>query len=234
VRLARIVGLWECLLSVAALLAIGGCEDRMVYNVRLRHGVAVVEQRAENLWRDGIDCAGAESCADVLEQARVSNRATVTAAGGLLIADGYTIRGDEFDFVVRFSIPVNKLADGGPLSSPLYSVTLQRPSDVRAGRPGVPSIAVIRDARSDISVDVRGPSLRMSGGSSLFAVGAATDSSLALTPERVVDVLTRGRGRVHVIVPAVDEHGSRVRGDPWIQTEPGLAALLKAKGMLVE
>ena len=212
------------------MLVLAGCEDRMVYNVRLRHGVAVIEQRAENLWRDGIDCVGAIQCADLLEQHRVYNRTEVVAAGGTVIAVGYAIRGDELDFVLQFTQPIDKLLESGPLSP----ITVQRPSDVRAGRPGVPSYAVIRDVGSPVTVDLRGPSLRMSAGSSLFTAGSPTDASVTATPERVVDVLTRGRGSVHVVVPAVDNQGSLVHGEPWIQTEPGLAELLKARGMLVE
>ena len=117
---------------VAALLVLGGCQDRMVYNVRLRQGVAVIEQRAENLWRDGIDCVGAEQCADVLEQVRATNRAEVVAAGGSVIAVGYAIRGDDLDFVLQITQPIDKLLESGPLSP----ITVQRPSDVRAGRPG--------------------------------------------------------------------------------------------------
>jgi hypothetical protein len=202
----------------------------MVYDVRIRHGVAVIEERAENVWRDGIDCVGAEQCADLLEQSRVSNRAEVVAAGGSVLAVGYTIRGDELDFVLRFTQPVDTLAQIGPLSP----ILVQRPSDERAGRVGVPSIAVIRDAGSAVTVEIHGPSLRMSSGSSLFTAGSDSDTSLTIRPERVVDVLTRGRGSVHVVVPAVDEHGSLVHGEPWIQSEPGLAELLKARGMLVE
>jgi len=215
------------------LLVLAGCEDRMVYDVRLRHGVALIEQRAENVWRDGFDCVGAEQCAEVLEQPLVSNRADVVASGGSVLAVGYVIRGDELDFVLRFTLPMDKLVAAGPLSP----ITVQRPSDGRAGRPGVPSIAVIRDAGSAVTVNIQGPSIRMSGGSSLFAAGSdsdASDASVTATPERVVDVLTRGRGSVHVVVPAVDDHGGLVHGEPWIQTEPGLAALLKARGMLVE
>jgi hypothetical protein len=202
----------------------------MVYDVRIRHGVAVIEERAENVWRDGIDCVGAEQCADVLEQQRVSNRADVVTSGGSVLAVGYAIRGDELDFVLRFTLPMDKLVADGPLSP----ITVQRPSDVRAGRPGVPSIAVIRDAGSAVTVNIHGPSIRMSGGSSLYAAGSDSDSSLTVRPDRVVDVLARGRGRVHVVVPAVDEHGSLVHGEPWLPSEPGLAERLKARGMLVE
>ena len=202
----------------------------MVYDVRIRHGVAVIEERAENVWLDGIDCVGAEQCADVLEQPRVSNRAEVIAAGGTVLAVGYAIRGDELDFVLRFTQPVATLAQVGPLSP----ILVQRPSDVRAGRAGVPSIAAIRDAGSAITVDIHGPSLRMSAGSSLFAAGSDSDASVTVRPDRVVDVLTRGRGSMHVVVPAVDEHGNLGHGEPWLHSEPGLAELLKARGMLVE
>jgi hypothetical protein len=212
------------------LLVLAGCEDRLVYDVRIRHGVAVIEERAENVWRDGIDCVGAEQCAYVLEQQRVTNRADVITSGGAVLAVGYAIRGDELDFVLRFTQPVDTLAQIGPLSP----ILLQRHSDERAGRAGVPSIAVIRDAGSAITVEIHGPSLRMSGGSSLFAGGSDSDTSLTIRPERVVDMLTRGRGSVHVVVPAVDEHGSLVHGEPWLHSEPGLAELLKARGMLVE
>lgn len=221
----------------AALALLGGCQDRVETFITIRHGVATMEVRVQNIWRDGIECAGAAQCAEVLEEERRSQVIELTGTGATVSAAGYAVRpgssgGRELDLVVRYQIPVDRI-DGDQI----MPITVQRPSDVRTGRSGVPSIGVVHLAGSPTTVEMTGPAVRISGGFGGIAgestVSAVEDMVGKHAPDVVVDVLTRGRGRAHVVIPSTDSDGRVQHGDAWLQTENGLEALLGERGMLI-
>lgn len=218
-------------LALLTLLGLVGCEDRVVYFITLKHGIATVELRAENLWHDGIDCVGAAQCADVLETARKEEEKNAVDGGATLIASGFQLRGNELDQVIRYTIPVEKMTESGQL----VPIMVQRPSDVRAGREGVPSLVVLHMASSPTIVELRGPAVRVTGATSGVPGVPELASAVGVeAPDVVMDMLTRGRGRIHVIVPATDNDGKLQHQEPWIQAEPGLADLLKLRGLLLD
>ncbi len=213
------------------LVTLVGCQDRVVYSVSLKHGVATIELRLENLWRDGIDCAGAAQCADVLEAERRETEKKLVEAGGTVLESGFQVNDGELDEVVRYTIPVEKL----DASDQLVPIRVQRPSDVRANRPGVPSIAVVHLSGSPTTVEMWGPAMRATGAAAMIP-GAAELAGVvgAEAPELVLDVLTRGRGRAHVVIPSTDNDGKVQHRDPWISGEAGLEDVMTLRGLLLD
>ncbi len=217
--------------ALLALLGLTGCEDRVVYFITLKHGIATIELRQENLWHDGIDCVGAAQCVDVLDAARKQEEKDATEAGATVLASGFQLRGNELDQVIRYTIPVEKLSEPGQL----VPVVVQRPSDLRAGRAGVPSLAVMHLAGSPTTVEIAGPGVRVTGATaSVPGVPEIASTVGEAAPEVVMDLLTRGRGRIHVVAPTTDTDGKIEHQEPWIQAEPGLADLIKLRGLLID
>ncbi len=213
-----------------ALLWLAGCQDRIEDFITVKHGIATVETRAENIWRDGMDCSGAPACADALEKGRTDAVAQLTSGGANVTASGYALRGDELDLVIRYTVPVEKLKD-----DQIIPITVQRPSDVRAGRPGVPSLAVLHLAGSPTTVDMHGPAVRVTGDLAEVPGASSVATAAGTTPPSVsMDVLSRGHGTIHIVAPSTDNDGKIEHGDTWVQTEPGLKELLATRGMLVK
>lgn len=220
--------LWVCTLAPLAVLA--GCQDQVETFITIRHGVATVEVRLQNIWRDGLDCTGATQCAAALEAARREHVVELTDRGATVTASGFSFRGQELDSVFRYTVPVGKLDD-----NQIIPITVQRPVDVRAGRAGVPSIAVLHLAGSPTTVEMKGPTVRISGDMAQLTGVAAVESAVGVqAPDLVVDVLSRGRGRAHVIVPSTDTDGRIQHHEPWIQDEVGLQVLLSQSGTLID
>ncbi len=214
-------------LALLVPLALCGCEDRLVYDVVVKRGIATVEVRAENIWRDGIDCDTVDSCAGLLESQRKEAVVSITDAGGVVATASYGVRGNELDLVVQYEIPVARMTD----DAPFVPVVTQRPSDVRAGRPGVPSLGVIHLDGSTTTVAMKGPALRITGDLMHMPGGEALASVVNVdVPAVVMDVLSRGRGRIEVVVPTVDSAGALEHRATWIQEIPGLRERMLAGG----
>lgn len=214
-----------------SLVALLGCQDRVVYSISVKHGVATIELRLENLWRDGIECAGAAQCADVLDAERKETEQRLVDAGGTVIESGFQVADGELDEVVRYTIPVEKL----DASDQIVPIRVQRRSDVRADRPGVPSIAVLHLSGSATTVEMWGPATRMTGAAAMIPGVAEMASAVGgQPPELVLDVLTRGRGRALVVIPSTDTDGKVQHRDGWISDEAGLEDVLALRGLLLD
>lgn len=210
-----------------ALVLLVGCEDQMVYDIVLKRGVAEVEQSAQNIWK--LDCVGAAQCSDMLAEELVSQGDKLRELGATDVSGTYGVRDGELDMVFRYQMPLDKLATGDQFQL----VVTQSRADVRKGRPGTPTLAVLHVAGSPTQVRTWGPSVRIAGAVLPSALAQELTAALGTTvPEITCDILTKGRGRMQVIVPTTDSDGNVEDRPAWLAEQPGLTELLAAKGLL--